>query len=69
MTSNSGSSAATVAALLGQVADEFTERLHQGEQPDVEEYARRYPEIAELLCQVLPALLVMGPPSVLGTTT
>ena len=27
-------------ALVGQVADEFTERLHRGEQPTVEEPAR-----------------------------
>jgi serine/threonine protein kinase/Tfp pilus assembly protein PilF len=46
---------------VGQVADEFTERLHRGEQPDVEDYARRYPAIADLLRQVLPALQVMGP--------
>jgi WD40 repeat protein/serine/threonine protein kinase/tetratricopeptide (TPR) repeat protein len=47
--------------LLGQVAGEFTERLNRGEQPDVEEYARRHPEIAEVLRQVLPALYAMGP--------
>jgi hypothetical protein len=48
-------------ALLGQVADEFTERLNRGEQPDIEDYARRYPEIADLLRQVLAALQAMGP--------
>jgi WD40 repeat protein/serine/threonine protein kinase len=48
-------------ALLGQVADEFTERLKRGEQPDIEDYARRHPEIADLLRQVLAALQVMGP--------
>jgi serine/threonine protein kinase len=49
--------------LVGQVADEFTERLNRGEQPDVEEYARRYPQIAYLLRQLLPTLEVIGPPS------
>jgi serine/threonine protein kinase/lipopolysaccharide biosynthesis regulator YciM len=47
-------------ALLGQVADEFTDRINRGERPEVEEYARRYPEMAEVLRQVLPALQVMG---------
>jgi tetratricopeptide (TPR) repeat protein len=50
-------------ALVGQVADEFTERFNRGERPDVEDYARRYPEIADLLRQLLPALEVIGPPS------
>jgi tetratricopeptide (TPR) repeat protein len=48
-------------ALLGQVADDFLDRLHRGEQPEVEDYARRYPEMAVILRQVLPALQVMGP--------
>jgi Flp pilus assembly protein TadD/serine/threonine protein kinase len=48
-------------ALLGQVADEFTERLKQGEQPDIEEYVERHPQIGDLLRQVLGALQVMGP--------
>jgi serine/threonine protein kinase len=43
------------------VADEFTERLNRGEQPDVEEYARRHPQIATLLREALPALEAMGP--------
>src|SRR5262249_47002920 len=29
--------------LVGQVADEFLERLDRGEQPTIEEYAQRYP--------------------------
>jgi serine/threonine protein kinase/tetratricopeptide (TPR) repeat protein len=51
----------SVEALVGQVADEFTERLNCGEQPAVEEYAQRYPQIADLLRQALPALLAMAP--------
>jgi serine/threonine protein kinase/Tfp pilus assembly protein PilF len=47
-------------ALLGRVADEFTDRVNRGERPDVEDYARRYPEMASILRQVLPALQVMG---------
>jgi tetratricopeptide (TPR) repeat protein len=53
-------------ALLGQVADEFTDRINRGERPEVEDYARRYPEMAEVLRQVLPALQVMGPGSAPG---
>jgi serine/threonine protein kinase/Flp pilus assembly protein TadD len=52
---------AAVEALLGQIADEFTQRLNRGEHPDIEEYARRYPEMADLLRQILAALSVMGP--------
>jgi WD40 repeat protein/serine/threonine protein kinase len=50
-----------VESLVGQVADEFTERLNRGEQPAVEEYAQRYPQIADLLRQALPALQAMVP--------
>src|SRR5205085_1156474 len=52
-----------VEELLGRIADEFTERLNRGEEPDVEEYAERHAEIAEILRQVLPALrLIRVPP-------
>src|SRR5262249_29517996 len=37
-------------------ADEFLERLDRGEQPDVEEYARRHPEVADAFRHLLPAL-------------
>src|SRR5262249_1632137 len=50
---------ALVEALLGQVADEFTRRLNAGEQPAVEEYAGRHPQIAALLREVLPALQML----------
>jgi WD40 repeat protein/serine/threonine protein kinase len=47
---------------MGQVVDEFLARQGQGEEPDVEEYARRYPELAVVLRQMLPALgLLRGP--------
>lgn len=49
----------SVEALLGQAADEFSERLSRGESPNIEEYAGRYPEIAELIRQVFPALSVL----------
>jgi WD40 repeat protein/serine/threonine protein kinase len=43
-------------ARIGQIADEFTQRLNRGEQPNVEEYAARFPDLAPLLREVLPAL-------------
>src|SRR5262249_13598135 len=44
---------------LGQIADEFVEALRQGKRPTVEEFARRYPEQADEIREVLPALLLM----------
>jgi hypothetical protein len=61
-------SEAALEALLGQVADEFTERLNGGERPDIEEYARKYPQIGDLLRQVLSALEVLDP-SELGSAS
>jgi serine/threonine protein kinase/tetratricopeptide (TPR) repeat protein len=51
----------SVEDLVGRVADDFTERLHRGEHPDVEEYTQRYPQIAPLLRQALPALQAIAP--------
>ena len=45
--------------VLSQIADEFMQRLERGEQPEIEDYAGRYPEIAAVLRQVLPALQVL----------
>jgi serine/threonine protein kinase/Flp pilus assembly protein TadD len=46
-------------ALMGVIADEFLERIRRGEKPDVEEYARRYPPLATVFRQMLPALHAM----------
>src|ERR687888_1123071 len=48
--------AAAVEALVGQVADEFTQRLNRGESPDVAEYADRYPELRDILVEALTVL-------------
>jgi WD40 repeat protein/serine/threonine protein kinase len=45
---------------IGAIADEFTEALHRGERPDVESYARRYPDLATVLRDVLPTLQALG---------
>ena len=46
--------------LIGELAEEFAQRLRDGEKPDVEEYAHRHPEVAEAIRQILPALEIMG---------
>src|SRR5262245_14627632 len=48
--------AASLDSLLGQLADEFLTRLEAGEEPDVEEYAGRHPEAADLIRQTLLVL-------------
>jgi serine/threonine protein kinase/WD40 repeat protein len=42
--------------LVGQVADDYMQRVERGEQPDLEEYARRYPQLADVIHRVFPGL-------------
>jgi serine/threonine protein kinase/Flp pilus assembly protein TadD len=51
-----GSQAASHGALVGRVVDDFVAALDRGEQPQVEDFAGRYPEIGEILREVLTAL-------------
>jgi WD40 repeat protein/serine/threonine protein kinase len=44
---------------FGQIADEFVEAFRQGDRPSVEEFARRYPEHAVEIRDMLPALVLM----------
>jgi WD40 repeat protein/serine/threonine protein kinase len=44
---------------LGEIADEFVKAFRQGKRPSVEEFARRYPQHAADIRQVLPALVLM----------
>ena len=44
---------------LGQIADELVEAIRQGQRPSVEEFARRYPEHADAIRDMLPALVLM----------
>lgn len=46
--------------LLAEVAEDFLRRIEEGENPKVAEYAERYPALAEVLHQVLPALTIVG---------
>src|SRR5262249_47841340 len=50
---------ASAADLLGPIADEFVEAFRQGKSPSVEEFARRYPEHAGDIRDMLPALALM----------
>jgi serine/threonine protein kinase/Flp pilus assembly protein TadD len=50
--------------LVGRITDEFLEQLDRGGQPQVEDYARRYPEVASVIRQVFPALELMRQPPV-----
>jgi WD40 repeat protein/serine/threonine protein kinase/tetratricopeptide (TPR) repeat protein len=42
-----------------KIAEEFFARRRAGEQPSVNEYAERYPELANQIRELLPALLLM----------
>jgi tetratricopeptide (TPR) repeat protein len=50
---------ASAEALMGEIVDEFLDRLGRGEQPDIEEYARRNPRLAAVVRRMLPALQVL----------
>src|SRR5436309_14323804 len=43
-------------ALMGEIVDEFLNRVDRGERPEADEYVRRYPQLATVLRQMLPAL-------------
>jgi serine/threonine protein kinase len=47
-------------SLVGQVADEYTDRVNRGEPVELEEYVARYPQIADLLREMLPSLGLLG---------
>jgi serine/threonine protein kinase len=53
----------TVEERVAEVVDAFMERVRRGEKPDVEEYARRHPEVADVLRQILPAMPFVRPVS------
>ena len=44
---------------FGPIADEFVEACRQGKNPSVEEFARRYPQHADDIRDMLPALALM----------
>lgn len=50
-------------SLFDQIADEITDRFTRGETPDVEEFVSRYPQFAEVIRQLFPALAALAVPS------
>ena len=43
--------------LLEQLADEFAARFRRGERPSLQEYADRYPDLADEIREVFPAMV------------
>src|SRR5258708_7572342 len=43
--------------LLDSLTEEFVERLRRGESPNHQDYAQRYPDLAERICRLFPALV------------
>jgi serine/threonine protein kinase/Tfp pilus assembly protein PilF len=57
--------------VLGPIAEDFLQRFRRGERPALTEYAARYPELAEEIRELFPALVLMedvrpGPKTVVG---
>src|SRR5262249_15420331 len=50
-------------SLMGRVIEEFQQRVRTGEQPDVEDYARRHPPIADILRELLPTVRLLQKPA------
>jgi WD40 repeat protein/serine/threonine protein kinase len=44
---------------FGEIAEEFVEAFREGKRPSIDEFARRYPDHAERIRDVLPALVLM----------
>jgi eukaryotic-like serine/threonine-protein kinase len=44
-------------SLLDQLAEEFAARFRRGERPALKEYTDRYPELAEEIRELFPALI------------
>ena len=42
--------------LVSQVSDEFTSAIERGETPSIEEFARRYPRISDIIRNIFPAI-------------
>jgi WD40 repeat protein/tetratricopeptide (TPR) repeat protein len=45
--------------LLGELAEEFTARVRAGQLPELEDYARRHPDLAGRIRELFPALLLL----------
>ncbi|MCI0683335.1 MAG: serine/threonine protein kinase [Gemmataceae bacterium] len=59
---------AALESRIGAIADEFTRRHQRGDNPRLDEYTERYPELAELLRDILPAIQALRPAQSLAET-
>jgi eukaryotic-like serine/threonine-protein kinase len=57
--SQHASASTSITSLVARIADEYLDQLALGAVPDLAEYARRYPQVASVLPQVLPALRII----------
>ena len=55
-------------AQMGQIMDEYLELANRGERPNIEEYAERYPDLADVIHKMLPAMQVMQTSDTLDET-
>ena len=46
-------------SLLGQLVEDFTHKVRQGKLPDIEEYAKKNPELAERFRELFPTPLLL----------
>ena len=49
----------TTDSLIDRLADEFVHRFRRGERPVVVEYLKQYPELADEICDLFPALIML----------
>ncbi|MFQ5807491.1 MAG: protein kinase, partial [Phycisphaerae bacterium] len=59
MTDTAYSAGVSHESLMGQIADEYMNRLNRGERVEIDEYVERYPQLATYIRQVFPAFRVM----------
>jgi hypothetical protein len=53
------SATASITSEVARIADEYLDELARGQSPDTEAYVQRYPQVASVLPQVLPALRML----------
>jgi hypothetical protein len=53
------SKSGTKSEVVLPLAEEFLERYRQGERPSLREYVDRHPDLAEVICEVFPAMALM----------
>jgi serine/threonine protein kinase/WD40 repeat protein len=46
-------------ALLGELAEEFSARVRQGQMPEIEDYARKHPNLSERIRALFPTLMLL----------